>query len=111
MKKMTLKEIEKFNEEYGANCTLFEIEVITYKTYGDHLVITEEHGLFAQENNYKEALEMYSRAKWSHGALCEVAHKRAYWDSRLHDVCYTVVHEYTSPRLKKLYDLGYCVLY
>ena len=109
MKKVTLKQLEKYNEETNTNNTLFEIDVITYKTYGDHLTIKEERAPLWQDNDYKEALKHYRHATWSHGELCNVKLKKAVWFNN--DVNYIQVYSFDSPRLRKLYKLGYYVQY
>ena len=109
MKKATLKQLEKYNEETNTNNTLFEIDVITYKTYGDHLTIKEEYSPLWQDNNYNEALKHYRHVKRSHGELCSVKLKRAVWFKN--EVSYTQVYSFDSPRLKELYKLGYYVQY
>ena len=109
MKKVTFKQLEKYNEETNTNNTLFEIDVTIYKMYGEHLTIKEEYTPLWQHDDYKEALKLYWRAKWSHGELCSVKLKRAVWFKN--EVSYIQVYSFDSPRLRKLYKLGYYVLY
>lgn len=107
--KATLKDVNNYNEEYGANCTLFEIEVSTFTKHGGHLSCKEDHKLVWQTDDYKEALELYNREKWSQGSLCKVYLKRA--QKFKDEIYYADIYKYTSPDLKYLSDRGYYVLY
>ena len=109
--KATLKQIEYYNERYGANCTLYEIEISTYKLHGEHLTQKDRYELMWQTNDYKEALEYYKKEKWAHDNIREVFLRRAHWDKRRDEPYYMTMFEYRSPRLKWLLKNDYYVIH